>query len=75
MANILNIELEDIVSYKLCTQSKRILSISNDSSTLLNDAVKVLAILDRLFINYTMDENYNFQLYPQLSYRGNVENG
>lgn len=72
MASILNEQIKNIVSYELCMEEKQIKNISTNSSSRLNDAIKILAILDSLYINYSMDDDYNFQLFPECSYRKHI---
>lgn len=69
MASILNEQIKNIVSYELCMEEKQIKNISTNSSSRLNDTIKILAILDSLYINYSIDDDYNFHLFPECSYR------
>lgn len=64
MAELLNNELLSITNYELDIEKKKIVNKSVDFSCQISDSLKVVSILNKYLIDYTMDNEYNFLLFP-----------
>ncbi len=64
MAEILNNELSEIKNYQLSIELKKIVNLSLDTNCQASDGLRVANILNKLLIDYTIDNEYNFLLFP-----------
>ena len=52
----------DIVNFEICFKTKSIKNIFKNKDELMTDTIKVVSILNKYSINYTMSNNYDFSI-------------